>query len=407
MTRRTLATLLIATILPTACSDEPVTESAPAATGSDAPEAGGARGFLRAAKAQLRAQDSAPAERAPAVQPSRAAARPVEPARTAPGADSAADALPRRPLADGSATVAVPAGFTLRGQAAEFAVFDGDGTGSPSTCAFANTRSFVDPQRLDPMMQQALRQAGKHFLSLTTPAAVLEHLLPHDGHGQLVRVRSEGGLSAMDERARQMVEMFRANGLRVDSARLDVEFRSPEGELRRGIFDVHVMPSAMPFWIAPITGAWAPAEGFEAVYPVLEQVLASFRIDPQWQRQQHANRMAQARSSSQAHQQRMRDMTAANDARNAQWAETQRRQEYAHDMFIHGIRDTSTWIGSSPGGEVVHTDVQGAQNGEGQRIEGQPWNTWHYEGQSPWTGEQLEQVNTYEAWLRYQQEWNR
>ena len=315
--------------------------------------------------------------------------------------------MPRQTLADGSASIAVPSGFTLRGRSAEFSVFQGDGKTSPRTTVFSNTRKFCAPEGLDPMMQQALQQSGQHFLSLTSPARVLEHLLPSDRHGELVRIRSEGDLSTMDERTRRMVAAIRGGGMRVDSARLDIEFRGPDGELRRGIFDVHVMPAAMPFWIAPITGMWAPADRFEALRPTLQAVLASFRIDPRWQEQQHQDRMAQARSSFASHQQRMRDMSAANDARNAAWAESQRRQEFGHDMFVHRIRDTGTWIGATPGGEVVQTDTHGATNGQGERIEGQPWNTWNYEGQSPWTGQQLEQVNDYESWLRYQQQWNR
>ena len=161
------------------------------------------------------------------------------------------------------------------------------------------------------------------------------------------------------------------------------------------------MPSLGVTWQCLVRGIWAPAQQFDKALPLLRKVLVSQRVDDARVMQNSQNTLARMRSNFAARQRAHAEVERSHDEYNRWWEEGQKSKEYQRHMYSQTSLGQSTWVVEREGGEVIETDFWGATDETGQRLEGKPWNTTNFDGRSPWTGDDLQEVNTYELWERH------
>jgi hypothetical protein len=78
----------------------------------------------------------------------------------------------------------------------------------------------------------------------------------------------------------------------------------------------------------------------------------------------------------------------------------QRSRDYTSHMWSQTTLGQGTWVAESEGAKVYRTDSWGLEGPEG-RIDGPAYNTANFTGANPWTGGNLELVNTRAEYERY------
>jgi hypothetical protein len=69
-------------------------------------------------------------------------------------------------------------------------------------------------------------------------------------------------------------------------------------------------------------------------------------------------------------------------------------------MWSQTTLGQGSWVAENEGAKVYHTDSWGIEGPEG-RIDSQAYNTTNFTGQNPWTGRDLEMIDTRAEYERY------
>jgi len=296
------------------------------------------------------------------------------------GAARAPAAQPLQPhrLADGSATVGLPAGWTL----------DSFGAGKFLARNPADGASFV-VGAVDVITPR---------LGVRAPnIPVSPYLQPSDAwpfvtRGLVANIRYIETIPRPDLDA-QMARVFTSGPVRTQE--LVYTFDGREGPGKGYTFGISFgsrLDTNWTFWHMTLT---APAARFEEYVPTFAAMAQSYAIDDQFRRNYIASGMARLR--------RMQEETSRIVARNASeihdmmqaaYDERQRSQDYIDYQRTNYIRGEADWISGVEGGAVYHTDAWGTRNTyTGETWSGAPFDYYNFDGANPKHDESLTPID--------------
>ena len=189
----------------------------------------------------------------------------------------------------------------------------------------------------------------------------------------------------------------------VDAQLLLAEFTlATTGERCLGLFAVTSMyPSLGNVWSLMISGAWGPADQFARNLPIYNAITESYGMDNNWataKNQQQARDLAKSQHDMRAS---ISDLSKQYERNNAAWHDNQKSHDYMSYMRSQTTLGQGTWVAEREGGEVVKTYSWGAQDDRGYEAEGKPWTTTEFKGRSPWSGEDLTEVDSRKLYEQY------
>jgi hypothetical protein len=295
-----------------------------------------------------------------------------------------AQPLQARRLPDGSATVALPAGWTLQGFPAGqfFARNPDDGASFVVGAVDAITpRMGVHPAgvRVSPYLEpaQAWRFATEGLI----------------GNIRYIDTRTRPDIDA------QIARVFTGGPVR--TAELFYTFDGKDGMRGKGYtFGISFgsrLDTNWKFWHITLT---APEGAFNSYIPTFVNMAQSYAIDDQYARNYIAAGMARLRQM-QAETSRIVAQNARDIHQMMQDAydERQRSQEYIDYQRSNYIRGETDWISGMEGGTVYHSDAWGTQNTyTGERWDGAPFDAYNFNGENPKHNESMTPIDNRELY---------
>ena len=302
---------------------------------------------------------------------------------------------------NGSMTMLMPRGWTLQNDNGKYFAFsDQQGTHGISM----SWSSIWLPDRSGLGMDQTAAAVGQKVAPAMAPAQALCWLLEAHRIGTQTRILGVNTGAELGQAAQEAQRAAMRNNSQSAVQVVEIEFTlNATGKRTRGIFYVQcTYPNMGNIWSIFTAGHWAPAERYEQLLPMFVKMSESYAMDQNWAVARNGQQTADLQASQQKMFQSINDLGKQYERNNASWRENQRSQDYLSAMRSQTTLGQGTWIAQHEGGESVNTYSWGAEDHQGNQAVGQPWNTTNFKGQSPFTGQQLEEVNSRQVWERYQ-----
>jgi hypothetical protein len=296
---------------------------------------------------------------------------------------------------DQSFSLQVPRGWTFLGSQLQWSVVDDPRANSRGASALMYT-VFV-PGGF------AVQQPGMLISPYLPPAQALAFLLQKSGLGGNLRILSATTVLELDPGYAQKVwKPALAAGAQVDNRLMLVEFtNAATGAASRGVFSV--TSTAWPLgtsWTVNVEGCWAPSGELDRLLPAFARVTSSIEQNGHWVRQKFADQAAESRRLNQNLMKSIGEMNQAFDRYNQGWWESQKSRDYTSWAWSQTTLGQGSWISEREGAEVVRSSSWGLENVQtGDRTNA--WNRTNFTGRNPWSGEQLNEVDTRSEYERY------
>ncbi|MBP8912785.1 MAG: zinc ribbon domain-containing protein, partial [Phycisphaerae bacterium] len=295
-------------------------------------------------------------------------------------------------LVDQSLSIQIPQGWHLEGQKVQFVL-----TNNPQTRTHGMGGVW---HTIMPM--EGMQIPGTIHAPYQAPPQALSLVLGLNGTSRDVQVINQCGAEQVVPEAAQTVQDLRAHGFQVDSRLLHVRFLNvPTGTTLRGLFSVMCSTQSMsPVWQVTVQGSWAPENEFDEWLPLFIRIEKTIQINPQWMGQEMQNR---AIRQQQLNRNLQRSIAEANQAFEGYMDSLQnasRSRDYIAHMWSQTTLGQGTWVAENEGARVYQTDSWGIQGPEG-RIDDPAYNTTNFTGRNPWTGQNLELIDTRAEYERY------
>lgn len=296
----------------------------------------------------------------------------------------------------------LPPGRMFEGSAGSYIAY---GDRSRSTGVLQASYQIWMPDRSGLGLDRTARMMHYKVAPPMPPARALAWLSAEDGVATDLRVLGADRTEDLDPGlTRQLRQIAMRSGAQLASQLLHVEFTlRATGQRCRGIYLVNCLyPSLGSVWSLWLSGSWAPADRFERMLPVFLAMADGYRLDQGWAQGHMQQQQVRLQASGARMRASIHGLQRQYERNNAAWAERQRSQDDLSRMRSQTTLGQGIWIAGREGGEIVQTDPWGARDQNGNVAEGRPWSTTSFRGRSPFTGQQLEEVDSRELWERYQ-----
>lgn len=291
--------------------------------------------------------------------------------------------LPLHPqrLADGSASMQVPAGWSLHGSQGSTLCLSPD-----QACGFCfGTANFWGPSRIPYFDNSTL--PGLHY----APMAPVDALAVAMGQLGTRSIQAEQRMSNPNRAGEASLAVRRE----AQSESATLCYVTAKGVATRGYFETLAfapLPSGQ--WFILYWGVWAPQTDFDAWLPTLVPAAASFRIDEQWAASYIQQGLEHLREQMARTRAAMADTARyARETNLAIFEEKMRSGDYIDYKRTATIRGEQEWVSEVEGGALYKSDHWGLSR-EGQpMLEGQDYNYNNFQGQNPVYRENLTPVD--------------
>ncbi|HLY07665.1 MAG TPA: hypothetical protein VKW04_00025 [Planctomycetota bacterium] len=297
---------------------------------------------------------------------------------------------------DGSFTMSVPKGWAFEGAGLGW-ITTSDARSLQGACSVWHT-VYLPGSTLAPYVKNALVNP---FLP---PSQAMVYVTRAQNSARNLRVLSACPETDLDPAANDAWAQARAQGSQIDNRILLVEFENvATGQPCRGIFTVTCISYPMGIsWSCAIAGSWAPTGDFDGLVPTLAAVHSSPRQNEQWVQGKFASQAAESKRLNNNLMTSLKDLSKSYDRYNQSWWDRQKSQDYTSWAFSQTTLGQGSWVSEREGAEVVRSSSWGLENRQTGEQTGAVNHT-NFTGRNPWTGEQLNEVNTradYEKYIR-------
>lgn len=330
-----------------------------------------------------------PAQQAPA------AAGPVIPlaAMLKRAAQEPGKQVPLQPaaLSDQSVSLQIPEGWTLEGGRAQYAVVND-----------AQKRSHGLGSLWLTIMPTQFSVPGVINAPYQAPPQALKLVLESGKSTRDVQVISECPVLQAVPEMSQLIQQMQGQGFQVDARLIEVKLRNvPTGLTCRGLFCVMCsIKSISPVWQVSVQGSWAPEGEYEQWLPLYLRVEKTVQVNQQWMGQELQNQAVRQQQLNRNLQKSIAESNRAFDDYMNTVRDGERSRDYTSHMWSQTTLGQGSWVAQSEGAKVYQTDSWGIEGPEG-RIDSKAYNTTNFTGENPWTGSQMELVDTRAEYEKY------
>jgi hypothetical protein len=331
------------------------------------------------------------AEKAPVAQAEGTTLSPaamLQQAATRPGKQ-----IPLQPasLQDQSLSIQIPQGWTLTGGKIQFVAQSSAQTKTHGTGYVCHTIIPMD-----------IPVQGAITASYQPPFQALQTVFEFGKFATEMELLSEMPAETAVPELEQSIQQQRAQGFQVDARLLHVRFKNMlTGGSTRGLFIVQCSIRSMtPVWQVSINGSWAPSAEFDEYLPLYLRMAKTAKINEQWLGQEMQNRAVAQQQGFRNLQNSIAESNKAFDNYMDSVQDGSRSRDYTSHMWSQTTLGQGSWVAESEGAKVYQTDSWGIEGPEG-RIDGQAYNTTNFTGQNPWTGRDMEMIDTRAEYERY------
>lgn len=299
--------------------------------------------------------------------------------------------LQQASLQDQSMSIQIPQGWALVGGKLQFVAQD-----SPETkaCGFGYVCHTIIP--MDIPVQGAIT------VGYQPPAQALQTVLEFGKLTTDLEVLAEMPVETAVPELEQAIEQQRAQGFQVDARLLHVRFTNLfTGGSTRGLYIVTCsMRSLTPVWQVSVNGCWAPDAEFDEWLPLYLRAGNTAKVNEQWLGQEMQNRAAAQQQGFRNLQNAIAESNQAFDSYMDSVQDGSRSRDYISHMWSETTLGQGSWVAQNEGAKVYQTDSFGIEGPEGS-INSPAYNTTNFTGRNPWTGEQMEMIDTRAEYERY------
>lgn len=301
--------------------------------------------------------------------------------------------IPLQPaaLTDQSLSLQIPQGWALEGQQVQYAVIDDP---QKRTHGLGSLWRTIIPMQVS--------VPGTITAPYQPPPQALKLMLEFGRSTRDVQVVGECPIEQAGPELSQLVQQMRDQGSQVDARLILAKFRNvPTGLTCHGLFSVtcSIKPTS-PVWQVFVQGSWAPEGEYEDWLPLYLRVEKTVQVNQQWMSQEMQNQVARQQQLNRNLQKSIAESNRAFDNDRSAVRDGERSRDYTSHMWSQTTLGQGTWVAQNEGAKVYQTDSWGIEGPEG-RIDGKAYNTATFTGENPWTGGQLELVNTRAEYEKY------
>jgi len=297
---------------------------------------------------------------------------------------------------DGSFSMSVPKGWTFQGVGLGW-VTNSDARALHGACSVWHT-VYTPGSSLAKYAQNAMQS---QFLP---PPQAMAFITRAQNTARNLRVISACPEAEITPNADAAWAQAKAQGSHVDNRVLLVEFENvATGQTCRGIFTVACISYPMGIsWSCAIGGSWAPSGEFQDLVPTFAAIHGSTKQNDQWVQGKFAAQAAESKRLNTNLMNSIKDLNQSYDRYNQSWWDRQKSQDYTSWAWSQTTLGQGSWVSEREGAEVVRSSSWGLENRQtGEQTSAV--NHTNFTGRNPWTGEQLNEVNTradYEKYIR-------
>lgn len=228
------------------------------------------------------------------------------------------------------------------------------------------------------------------------PTRALAFIMQRTKLSNDVRIVSAASMLDLDpDYANKAWKPALAAGAQVDNRLVLVDFTSVNtGTACRGLFSV--TSTAWPLgtaWTLSVDGSWAPVEEYDKWMPIYARMAGTSQQNGQWVQQKNADQAAESARLNKNLMNSINDLGKSYERYNQSWWDSQKSRDYTSWAWSQTTLGQGSWVSEREGAAVVRSDSWGLENTQtGQKTTA--WNHTNFTGQNPWTGEQLNEVNT-------------
>ena len=294
-------------------------------------------------------------------------------------------------LADQSLSLQIPEGWALEGARVQYAAIND-----------AQIRTHGVGSLWLTIMPTQVSVPGVINVPYQPPPQALKIVLESGQSTREVQVIAECPVEQAVPALTQTIQQMQAQGSQVDARLIHVRFRNvPTGTICRGLFCVMCsIKSISPVWQVSLQGSWAPDKEYEEWLPLFLQIEKTVQVNQQWMGQELQNQAVRQQQLNRNLQKSIAESNRAFDDYMNTVRDGERSRDYTSRMWSQTTLGQGTWVAESEGAKVYQTDSWGLEGPEG-RIDSRAYNTASFTGQNPWTGGNLELVNTRAEYERY------
>jgi RNA polymerase subunit RPABC4/transcription elongation factor Spt4 len=300
-------------------------------------------------------------------------------------------ALQPAALPDQSMSIQIPQGWTLEGQKTQFILVNN-----------AQTRTHGMGSLWHTIIPMDMPVPGAITAPYQAPPQALSLVLESGRTSRNVQVLGQSAIQEAVPEAIQVIQKMQAQGFQVDARLLHVRLQNvPTGATLRGLFSVmcSIMPMS-PVWQVTVQGSWAPESEYDEWLPLFLRIERTMQINQQWMGQEMQHRAVRQQQLNRDLQRSIAESNRAFDDYMGSLQDASRSRDYISHMWSQTTLGQGTWVAENEGARVYQTDSWGIQGPEG-RIDSPAYNTTNFTGRNPWTGRDLELVDTREEYERY------
>jgi len=300
-------------------------------------------------------------------------------------------ALQSATLPDQSMSIQIPQGWVLKGQRIQFAATSSEQTSSHGLCSVYHTIMPVD-----------FPVQGVLNVRYQPPAQALETALQFGKLGRDVQVLGEAPTETVVPELAESIQYLRNQGQQVDSRLMHVRFTNVlTGGMTRALFVVQCNHgSYTPVWQLSVNGCWAPDSEFDEWLPTFLRISKTVQINQQWLQGELRNQAAAQQRLFNNLQKSIAESNQAFDSYMESVRDGSRSRDYISHMWSQTTLGQGSWVAENEGAKVYHTDSWGIEGPEG-RIDSPAYNTTNFTGRNPWTGRDMELIDTRAEYERY------
>ena len=301
--------------------------------------------------------------------------------------------IPLQPatLTDQSLSLQIPEGWTLEGERVQYAAVNN-----------AQTRTHGIGSRWLTILPANVAVPGVINVPYQPPPQALKTVLESGKSTREVQIITDCPVAQAVPALTETIQQMRAQGSQVDARLIHVQFRNvPTGTTCRGLFCVmcSIKPTG-PVWQVSLQGSWAPDGEYEEWLPLFVRIEKTVQVNERWMSQETQNQAVRQQQLNRNLQKSIAESNRAFDDYMNTVQDGQRSRDYTSHMWSQTTLGQGTWVAQNEGAKVYQTDSWGLEGPEG-RIGSKAYNTANFTGENPWTGGQLELVNTRAEYERY------
>lgn len=299
--------------------------------------------------------------------------------------------LQQATLPDQSISLQIPQGWTFRGQRLQFSTTSGEQTASHGMCSVHHT-----------ILPTEFPVQGVINVPYQAPPQALETALQFGKLGRNVQVLAEMPAETAVPELAESIQQLRAQGFQVDSRLMHVRFVNVlTGAATRAIFVVQC--NAKPIttvWQLSVNGSWAPDSEYDEWLPLFLRMGKTAQVNQQWLQGELRNQAVTQQRLFNNLQKSISESNQAFDGYMDSLRDADRSRDYTSHMWSQTTLGQGSWVAESEGAKVYRTDTWGLEGPEG-RIDGQAYNTTNFTGRNPWSGRDMELINTRAEYEKY------